>query len=449
MVRYYRHGGKWQPIRTGKTTATDISRSTAFTPKGTMRSIHVDKRDIVAAAKAATDKIDMELDKDLAYEQGFGPYTAELFGSEGAQLNNMMKELGPAGEKAITPEGLMGTPGPSSAWPRMAKSVYSVTRDMTTTYTGQAEAVFDFLFVKQYFQQLAWEWSYLYGPYVGKRPSIKPLDKRWEDKFTESVLGFAVEVSRLYEKMFYESGYEPKWEQLCRVTISLRQKMPIHTTKTGTKGGWTSMGLSKVLVHTGSMAGFNMKGGNSGSNRIQQMGTGLNYMVILAQGGDAIKFRVHEYGMDIAITKRMRGFLNSQGWHIKADKKFIHIPKRPMLKPLINKLKEKAKDIILNIGKKNKDDVKYSLDQKVRWRMTEYADFKLQSKQWSMQEYNMYSRLPGEERYQKLYGQPWPYNFKPFRGFAGVSAEGTEGGFSPSLKSLPAFNVDWSNPSSF
>lgn len=441
MVRYYKHGGKWQPISTGKATSVDILSRTAFTPSGTMRSIHVDKKDIVAAAQKYMEQERINLDKDLAYSQGFGPYTAELFGSEGAQLNNMIKELGPAGEKLITPEGLMASPGPASAWPKMAGHVYSVTRDMTVEYTGEAEAIFDFTFTKQYFQHLAWELSYIWGPYVGKRPSIKPLDRRWATQFEESVQGFAYEVAKLYEKMFYEGGYEPKWEQLCKITIRLRENMPIHTTKTGTKGGPPAIGMTKILVHTGSMAGFNLKAGN----RVRQLGKGLNFMVILAQGGDAIKFRVHEYGMDIAITKKMRNFLNSQGWHIKADKTFIHIPKRPILGPLISKLREKAKEIILNIGHHNKGKIQYTFPQKVDWRMTDYAEYKLQSKQWTMREYNTYMRMPGEERYQKLYGQPWPYSFKPYRGYSGfgnTSSTNTQG-FSPSLANLPAFQGEW------
>lgn len=45
---------------------------------------------------------------------------------------------------------------------------------------------------------------------------------------------------------------------------------------------------------------------------------------------------LHEYGCTIAVTPKMRGYLHSQGLHLKASTNFIHIPERSFLRATVN-----------------------------------------------------------------------------------------------------------------
>lgn len=45
---------------------------------------------------------------------------------------------------------------------------------------------------------------------------------------------------------------------------------------------------------------------------------------------------VHEYGCTIRVTDKMRGYLHSQGLHLKQSTQFIRIPERSYLRATIN-----------------------------------------------------------------------------------------------------------------
>lgn len=45
---------------------------------------------------------------------------------------------------------------------------------------------------------------------------------------------------------------------------------------------------------------------------------------------------IHEYGCTIQVTPKMRGYLHSQGLHLKASTNFIRIPERSFLRSTIN-----------------------------------------------------------------------------------------------------------------
>lgn len=41
---------------------------------------------------------------------------------------------------------------------------------------------------------------------------------------------------------------------------------------------------------------------------------------------------IHEYGLDIKVTDKMRAYLNTQGLHLKKSTQYIHIPERSFLR---------------------------------------------------------------------------------------------------------------------
>ena len=45
---------------------------------------------------------------------------------------------------------------------------------------------------------------------------------------------------------------------------------------------------------------------------------------------------VHEYGCTIAVTPKMRAYLHYNGLHLKEETKYIHIPPRPFLRPVLD-----------------------------------------------------------------------------------------------------------------
>lgn len=63
--------------------------------------------------------------------------------------------------------------------------------------------------------------------------------------------------------------------------------------------------------------------------------------------------QVNEYGVDIRVTDKMRGYLNSIGIHLKKDTKFIKIPERSYIRSSFdenkNKLIYKAEDLLVDV----------------------------------------------------------------------------------------------------
>lgn len=59
-------------------------------------------------------------------------------------------------------------------------------------------------------------------------------------------------------------------------------------------------------------------------------GTGVEVGVL--NGEQAWLAAIHEYGLDIAVTPKMRAYLHSQGLHLKKETTHIHIPERSFLR---------------------------------------------------------------------------------------------------------------------
>lgn len=55
---------------------------------------------------------------------------------------------------------------------------------------------------------------------------------------------------------------------------------------------------------------------------------------------------VHEYGVEIAVTNKMRNYLHSVGLHLKATTNVIKIPARPTFGPILEKEKDEIAKII-------------------------------------------------------------------------------------------------------
>ena len=64
--------------------------------------------------------------------------------------------------------------------------------------------------------------------------------------------------------------------------------------------------------------------------------------------------KIHEYGVNINVTDKMRGYLSSQGLHLKASTTVIHIPERSFIRNgwdsnannILNKIEGLVSDII-------------------------------------------------------------------------------------------------------
>ena len=53
------------------------------------------------------------------------------------------------------------------------------------------------------------------------------------------------------------------------------------------------------------------------------------------KGQEASIAAVHEFGCTIGVTPKMRAYLHYNGVHLKASTKYIHIPARPFLRPVL------------------------------------------------------------------------------------------------------------------
>lgn len=55
--------------------------------------------------------------------------------------------------------------------------------------------------------------------------------------------------------------------------------------------------------------------------------------------------RVHEYGVQIKVTEKMRNYLHTQGLHLKSTTEYINIPERSYIRSTADKDKKKIIDI--------------------------------------------------------------------------------------------------------
>lgn len=286
--------------------------------------------------------------------------------------------------------------------------------------TGDTTFV-DFWMREDYFRIKGWELAGVpsIGYIPGRKPSWEVGGTDWKKKMSEMMMKIAQRIVELYHQIYQKGGFEPKWEELCNVTLKLREGMPQHTTKTGLKGGTPVQGIKTVLVHTGRMASSVriVHGRSTGFVGAQGMDS---IMIVLAEDSAGYIFLIHEYGMDIAITPKMRGFLSSLGWHIKADKTFIHIPKRPILAPLIQRLNKELAEMLQKHAEEWRVKREVTPAEKVMWSMSREAERLLSDKTWDMATYQKFVGLPtGTEKYQMVYNEAWPYKFKPFQGYSG------------------------------
>ena len=58
--------------------------------------------------------------------------------------------------------------------------------------------------------------------------------------------------------------------------------------------------------------------------------------VVQGKNGPVDIAAVHEYGCTIRVTDKMRGYLHSQGLHLKKTTQFIRIPERSFLRATLN-----------------------------------------------------------------------------------------------------------------
>ncbi len=56
--------------------------------------------------------------------------------------------------------------------------------------------------------------------------------------------------------------------------------------------------------------------------------------------------RIHEYGITIAVTDRMRGYLHAEGLHLRADTEAIVIPPRPFLRRAARRVRGTVREVV-------------------------------------------------------------------------------------------------------
>jgi hypothetical protein len=126
---------------------------------------------------------------------------------------------------------------------------------------------------------------------------------------------------------------------------------------------------------------------------------------------------IHENGMDIGVTPKMRNFLHSIGWHIAMEKKWIHIPRRPIIGAITKELEKLLPSIIAEWQKEyavmNRDrgyrrEPAYVL-QSIR---SKAADVKLKTGEWSMMDYQKWVNTS-----KMNYLQDVGHSYNPSRGF--------------------------------
>ena len=62
--------------------------------------------------------------------------------------------------------------------------------------------------------------------------------------------------------------------------------------------------------------------------------------------------KVHEFGKDIEVTPKMRGYLHSIGIHLRKDTTHIHIPERSFMRTALAENEKKVKKIVKGEMKK-------------------------------------------------------------------------------------------------
>ena len=65
-------------------------------------------------------------------------------------------------------------------------------------------------------------------------------------------------------------------------------------------------------------------------------------------GSDSKIAPIHQFGVTITVTDKMRNYLAALGFHVKASTVYITIPERPVFRPALEQLKKEFGKIIIN-----------------------------------------------------------------------------------------------------
>ena len=99
-------------------------------------------------------------------------------------------------------------------------------------------------------------------------------------------------------------------------------------------------GSSKPLIDKGDLVG----------SITYQVIDANNVFVGIKRGKEVNIAAVHEFGCTICVTPKMRAYLHYQGVHLKASTRYIHIPARPFLRPVLlgSDFKNKVAEIYIH-----------------------------------------------------------------------------------------------------
>lgn len=100
---------------------------------------------------------------------------------------------------------------------------------------------------------------------------------------------------------------------------------------------------------------------------------------VFADGEQGALAAIHEYGLDIEVTDKMRGYLHSQGLHLNPNTKYIHIPERAFLRGGFDTNHERILDETNNMvslvldGVLDPDDLLEHIGNSLKFAIREYA----------------------------------------------------------------------------
>ena len=125
------------------------------------------------------------------------------------------------------------------------------------------------------------------------------------------------------------------------------RSMVIEGIKSGAPGGVPFKPLSPVTIaNKGSSKPLIDHGDLIGSVTYEVLDN--NHVFIGVKKGEEVDIAaVHEFGCTIGVTPKMRAYLRHKGIHLKASTKYIHIPARPFLRPVL--LGDEFKKVITNV----------------------------------------------------------------------------------------------------
>lgn len=147
------------------------------------------------------------------------------------------------------------------------------------------------------------------------------LSKEFQDVADKVAEEVATRAVRYLKQGFEEHGFgSESWDKYSGITIPLRKSKGL-----GEK-------TSKMLYETGAMYESIQK---------EKLGDGLWRFGIYDN-----KAAIHEFGHSYAVTPRMRKFLAMHGVTLSGATNEIIIPPRPIMRPVIDRLRRELPEII-------------------------------------------------------------------------------------------------------